>query len=227
MARRQLLRADLSNNIQSIRQLYLTPQRPVPRDKDLIFGDTYLVASHALLEAYFEELGRRVVTASVWKYQRSGALNSVLSSLLSVHYGVRIARLPAGDFAFPARDESLRAAVHWYIKRIGDNHGIKRTNLYGLLLPLGFEENDFDDLWLSSMDSFGANRGDVAHGRSVNNRQSYRVTLTRTGTATTVDFLPQAQARSRLRNPSWDVDSTLRQILTEAYLWDDRCLSLI
>jgi hypothetical protein len=123
-------------------------------------------------------------------------------------------------------DETLRTAVQWYIKRIGDNNGIKRTNLYGLLLPLGFEENDFDDLWLSSMDSFGANRGDIAHGRSVNSRQSSRVTLTRTGTATTVDLLPQAQARSRMRNPSWEVDSTLRQILTEAYSWDDKCLSL-
>jgi hypothetical protein len=178
------------------------------------------------LEAYFEELGRRVVTASVWKYQRFGVVNSVLSSLMSVHYGVRIARLPAGDFAFPTMDETLRTAVQWYIKRIGDNNGIKRTNLYGLLLPLGFEENDFDDLWLSSMDSFGANRGDIAHGRSVNSRQSSRVTLTRTGTATTVDLLPQAQARSRMRNPSWEVDSTLRQILTEAYSWDDKCLSL-
>lgn len=227
MARRLLLRANLSNSINSIRQLYLTPRRPVPKDRDLIFGDTYLVASHAILEAYFEELGRRVVTASVWKYQRSGTLNSVLTSLTNIHYGLRVGRLPTGDFSFPTLDETVRSAVHWYVKRIGDNNGIKRSNLFGLLLPLGFEEGDFDDLWLSSMDSFGANRGDVAHGRSVNSRQSSRVVLTRTGSAIAIELLPQAQARSRLRSPSWEVDSTLQQLLTEAYAWDDRCLRLL
>lgn len=227
MARRVLLKADLSNSIYSIRRLYVTPQRAIPRDKDLIFGDTYLVASHAILEAYFEELGRRVVTASVWSYQRSGKVSSVLASLLDVHYGIRLGRLPAGEFAFSAPDEAVRSAVQWYIKRIGDNNGIKRANLFGLLLPLGFTANDFDDIWLSSMDSFGANRGDVAHGRSVNARQSSRVTLTQTGASTQIDLLPQAQARSRRRNPSWEVDSTLRQILTEAYAWDDKCLRML
>ncbi|WP_168404487.1 HEPN domain-containing protein [Arthrobacter silvisoli] len=227
MSRRILLKASLANEILAIRRLYLTPRRPVPRDKDLVFGDTYLVAAHAALESYFEELSRRVLISALWKYQRLGQVNTVLETVLKVHHGIQIGALPRRPFSFRSLDEEIKEAADWYVQRIGSNNGIKSSNLYGLLLPLGFNEADFDTLWLANMDSFGGHRGDIAHGRSVNGRQSAPLTLNRSGTSISINLLPQAQARSRVRNPCWEVDRTLNQILPEAYDWDNKCLSLL
>lgn len=47
---------------------------------------------------------------------------------------------------------------------IEQNHGIKEKNILSLLLPIGIDPDEIDAAWLSGMDSFGAERGLVAHG---------------------------------------------------------------
>lgn len=47
--------------------------------------------------------------------------------------------------------------------RIKKNHGIKEDNIYKLFIPLGLEKDDFDSTWLSTLDSYGENRGNTAH----------------------------------------------------------------
>lgn len=224
LTRKSLLRANLSNEVRTVQKLYVSKPKPVPRDRDLIFGDMYLVAVHAALESYFEELCRLVVISSLWNYKRNGKISETLDSLLRVHHGTKVGSLPRQQFAFTTTDRAIGDAMDWYIRRIGDNSGIKRSNLYALLLPLGFKESDFDPLWLDNMDSFGGRRGDIAHGRPVSSRRSTSLTLGTSHTGVRVALLPQNQARSRVQYPSWQVDNTLLQLLPEAFNWDVRCL---
>lgn len=49
-------------------------------------------------------------------------------------------------------------------KRVIDqNHGVKEANILALLLPIGIDIDDLDCNWLAKMNTFGENRGDVAH----------------------------------------------------------------
>nr|WP_254449422.1 hypothetical protein [Anabaena sp. UHCC 0253] len=46
---------------------------------------------------------------------------------------------------------------------INENHGLKEKNLLALLLPIGLDIKDLDTSWLVTMNTFGENRGEVAH----------------------------------------------------------------
>ncbi|MEZ4870096.1 MAG: hypothetical protein R3C14_52695 [Caldilineaceae bacterium] len=44
-----------------------------------------------------------------------------------------------------------------------NNHGIKEANILQLLLPVGVEADEIDDVWLAAINSFGEERGRAAH----------------------------------------------------------------
>lgn len=46
---------------------------------------------------------------------------------------------------------------------ITNNHGIKRENILRLVVPLGVDYSSIDQTWLSTIESYGSTRGDVAH----------------------------------------------------------------
>jgi hypothetical protein len=52
--------------------------------------------------------------------------------------------------------------------RISGNNGIKEKNLMKLLVPIGINFQELDSTWLSTINSYGKSRGDIAH-------QSYSV----------------------------------------------------
>lgn len=60
-------------------------------------------------------------------------------------------------------DETLSAAQTACNRVIATNNGIRGYNLLQILLPLGIESSKIDPAWLSTLDTFGINRGEVAH----------------------------------------------------------------
>ncbi|MTJ12432.1 hypothetical protein FJR11_07445 [Anabaena sp. UHCC 0187] len=48
-----------------------------------------------------------------------------------------------------------------------NNHGIKEANILALLLPIGIDHNDLDPAWLATMNTFGKERGIVAHTSAI------------------------------------------------------------
>jgi len=58
----------------------------------------------------------------------------------------------------------LNLSVELYIGIIeNDINGIKRKDIFKMLMPLGFLESDFDNDFLIKMDDFGSTRGEMAH----------------------------------------------------------------
>lgn len=55
------------------------------------------------------------------------------------------------------------------------NNGVKAKNLLALLVPAGIEETDLDPLWVTAMENFGKNRGDVAHQSSAAKLVTYTI----------------------------------------------------
>ncbi|GBF81897.1 diguanylate cyclase [Aphanothece sacrum FPU1] len=60
-------------------------------------------------------------------------------------------------------DNKIDKAHRRFISSVNDNHGIKEKNILTLLLPIGINSDDLDQDWLNLMDSFGKNRGIIAH----------------------------------------------------------------
>jgi len=60
-------------------------------------------------------------------------------------------------------EDSLRTAVTSFEKWITGNHGVRERHLLKLLLPVGVKRTDIDPAWMATMDTFGSNRGQLAH----------------------------------------------------------------
>jgi hypothetical protein len=61
-------------------------------------------------------------------------------------------------------DGHIRLALAKYRNLIAGNNGIRQHNLFTIIPPIGIDESDIvDTTWIAAVDSFGRNRGEVAH----------------------------------------------------------------
>lgn len=227
MPRRLLLFPDLYDELRSLRQMFASSGvRAVPTDVDLRKGDAYLVAAHAAIEFYLEDLCRRSLQKALWKYSLSGSTEPLLSAVVASHFGNEVGRLPSGNFDFRQGDDAVEKGLNWYLKRVNDNHGLRRSNILSLLLPLGFGEQDFDTIWLDSMDSFGGHRGDIAHGRPIQNLRRSPISVSRTGSPRQISVWSNQATRTRQRFTPAAVSGTISQLLPELRDWDRRLVAI-
>lgn len=227
MSRGLLSYHELHNSLFRIRKRFVEAPRLVARDSDLLAGDAYLIAAHAAIEYFFEDLCRRAIYSSLWTYRRTGKQPSVIAGIVDAHYHVCVGALPRNELAaHPSEQEQVKAAVLWHGKRIDNNQGIKRSNLLAIILPLGFRESDFDPVWLASMDSFGRLRGDTAHGRPALRFGKPAIDIA-PGQSSPVEVAvwTHAATRTRTTQAPWDIDTTLDALLPEMRAWDGRIRS--
>lgn len=230
MAKTKLLAyAQLHTELQTLARYYVKPfpVRASPSTTDLRRGDDYMVAAHAVVQQFIETACRKAVQISLGMYRQSGAVhgteNYVLRSIIGTHFGIQVGRLPAADYTFTGGYNSVKLAIKWYVERLDGNNGVRRSNLLALLLPLGFEEQDFDEVWLGDMNSFGGQRGDIAHGRQGIRRRNTDITFV-VG-ATTEKMSAWSNKSRRLRNSAkapWDVEKQIDQLVGELREWDIR-----
>jgi hypothetical protein len=67
-------------------------------------------------------------------------------------------------------NEKIKIAINGFRKIIDGNHGIKEANLLKLLLPIGIDADNLDRQWLATMNTFGEERGLIAHSSATNPR---------------------------------------------------------
>jgi len=67
--------------------------------------------------------------------------------------------------------KKIDIAIRCFKSVIAQNHGIKETNLLKLLLPIGIDSDDLDKVWLLNMDTFGEERGEIAHSSAIKRKQ--------------------------------------------------------
>jgi hypothetical protein len=136
-------------------------------DRVLDHARGYRLLVHAEIEAYLEERAQKIVNDSVKFFQVDGRPRHVLMNLLSFHLiQEQISGQQLKDiYAKKARycDSTLSKAQTAYNHVIATNHGIREYNLLQILLPLGIEAAKIDSAWLSTLDTFGIRRGEVAH----------------------------------------------------------------
>jgi hypothetical protein len=124
-------------------------------------GAGYLVLTHSLIGQYFEDVCREIVLVSKRKFMTESRVSYVLAFILNNADASK--SLPQQK---PSKDTLTSRIVEAFVKHegvISRNDGVKEANLCNLYFPIGFNFDGIDPLFLAEANSFGANRGALAH----------------------------------------------------------------
>jgi hypothetical protein len=153
----------LAKRLKALRT-HLLPQKFSPTGQYSVqqhdLARAYVVLVHAELEAYCEDRGTYIAQRAQEVWKKKGRHTSTLMQLLRFHHAT--ARKPWTPI--DKSPNKVEGAFKYYMATIiGQNHGIREENLSKIFFPIGIDLLKIDNVWLTTMDSFGAARGAVAH----------------------------------------------------------------
>lgn len=131
---------------------------PTGKEEDMIRA--MIVLSHAEFEAYIENLAKNLIETAENKWKSDKIANKNLAALF-----INSDKLVNDDehremtyltFSY----KKIIEYKEWLKAR---NHGIKSKNIQNIYCPLGYDLDDFDAAFLNELDSFGSDRGRIAH----------------------------------------------------------------
>jgi RiboL-PSP-HEPN len=140
--------------------------------RQLALTIAYRVLAHAEIEAYLEDRVKKVAIDAKKDWDNRGKTSRTLLSLLA--FSGEMMDVPP-DTLSPTKgskqvppeqikiDEKIKSAINCFIKTINQNHGLKEANILALLLPIGIDSDDLDSVLLADLNTFGEQRGLVAH----------------------------------------------------------------
>jgi hypothetical protein len=144
--------------------LFFLPSPPASKisysEQELDSTRAYTVLAHAEIEAFCEGLVLEKTQVVKSIYDRTGKVRPALRRMISYHVAKKGRSWQ--DVLSPPADV-VNSAIESYKGVIRDNHGVKRENLQKLLFPIGVLDAHLDTTWLAQMDSFGVDRGRLAH----------------------------------------------------------------
>lgn len=143
-------------------------------DRKLDRTRAYRLLAHAEIEYFLEERLWQAVKEEYNNWTNHKQPNYVMTCLISAsRIGWHDKEAEELDIAridpptIKKNDQSINdiisRAVEQYHSKVEQNNGIKRRNLKELLMPTGISLAELDPTWLANMDSFGGQRGALAH----------------------------------------------------------------
>lgn len=121
----------------------------------------FVVLAHAEIEMFLERFCLAVLNRAHSQWLLDGRPRTALMAVLAFS---RPEPVPSSK---PHGQSSLLVAVDRarvdYGNRVFNNHGIRGGDVLSLVLPIGVRESELSSAWLIDMDTFGAQRGAVAH----------------------------------------------------------------
>lgn len=125
----------------------------------------YSLLMHAEVESYIEDMISDIAESAFQRWKATGVPTSPLISLAVYKEGNEI------GFSEDVFNISAERKVETVISRckmqfdarIRNNHGVRRKNISKLMISIGFIPDPSQEAVLSSLDGFGAKRGEYAH----------------------------------------------------------------
>ena len=150
-------------------------------ERQLALTFAYRVFAHSEIESYLEyRVWDTVQTAkNIWDKQ--GKAGRVLLCVIAFS-GQEMENPP--DTITPLKGnknvsldklkitKKIDIVIRCFKSVIDQNHGIKETNLLKLLLPIGIDSDDLDKVWLANMNTFGEERGEIAHSSGIKTKKT-------------------------------------------------------
>ena len=120
---------------------------------------------HAEIESYLELISFKTANKAYDAWQAQGIVTVPLISMLA-YTETALGKVPeikpdTAKTDLQTRIEKSRNSLTSYSQ--ARNNGIRERDILRLLLPVGIREADLDSIWLSTIDSFGKDRGETAH----------------------------------------------------------------
>ena len=125
--------------------------------------DAFAVLVHAEIEAYFEDCANHAIDVAD-KFLRKDAYNRIIYSLGAFY--ARAAQEGSSILKVPDKDiwrERGGWAVSAHRQAVKSNNGIKTDDLCRMLIPIGVDVREVDQVLLLELDQFGSVRGLTAH----------------------------------------------------------------
>jgi len=167
----------LSKELNRLKKQFIPKINPTGSysDRQLALTLAYRVLVHAEIEAYFEDRVWEVVLNAKNHWDSQGKTCRTLICLLAfsgLEMEVPPHTLTPSQGSKKELDGKIKinkkidSAMKSFNRAIKQNHGIKEANILALLLPIGIDTDDLDPAWLATMNTFGEERGVVAHSSS-------------------------------------------------------------
>jgi hypothetical protein len=125
----------------------------------------YRLLIHAEIEFYLENTVKKKVTKSIDNWKNHKKINKTLTSLLA--FSTRnFQNIPGVFHEIPGRNDlnfRIQSVVRDFYLILKKNNGIKENNIVNLLIPIGIEADQINQILISNLNSFGALRGEQAH----------------------------------------------------------------
>jgi RiboL-PSP-HEPN len=164
----------LIQELDKLRKQFLPKISPtsIYSDKQLALTSAYRILAHAEIEAYLEDRAWEVVIDAKKNWDSTGQPCRTLISLIA--FSGSMMDVPP-DTLTPTKankvvpterikiNKKVDLAINCFKRIIDQNHGVKEANLLALLLPIGIDSDDLDSALIATMNTFGEQRGMVAH----------------------------------------------------------------
>jgi hypothetical protein len=181
-------------------------------NRQLALTLAYRVLVHAEIEAYLEDRVWEVVLNAKKNWDSQGKTCRTLICLLA--FSGQMMEVPP-DTLSPSKgskkvlevkikiNKKIDSAIESFKRVIDHNHGIKEANILALLVPIGINRDDLASDWLATMNTFGEERGVVAHTSA---------------TSTTIQTPDPATELGRVEQiisqELWKVDELINKLMT-------------
>jgi hypothetical protein len=141
-------------------------------DRKLALTTAYRMLAHAEIEYYLEARAWRVVLNAKKAWDEVGKPSRVLIALIAFSGQlmeappISLTPVKANKVINPDKvklDNKIILAVNCFKRVIEQNHGLKESNILSLFLPIGINSDDLDSVFLATMNTFGEQRGLIAH----------------------------------------------------------------
>jgi hypothetical protein len=171
----------LEQELKKLRKYFL-PRQFDPQgnysERQIALATAYRVLAHAEIEAYLEDRVLEIhnYAMRIWKQNKRvtktltclfAFLNSksdIFSDLSNLDQGSS-EQIPQKKLKF---DEKRKKVSEFFHTSVQKNHGVRIKNILSLLLPIGIDIEELDEIWLQEMNNFGKKRGDFAHQSASN-----------------------------------------------------------
>jgi len=165
---------DLEGELLRLKEQFLPEISPISSysEREIALTIAYIVLTHAEIEAYLEDRVWEIAVHSKNKWVSERLASRTLITLLA--FSGQKMELPP-DTLTPVQgsreispekikiDKKIELALNAFYRIKENNHGLKEANLLALLLPIGIDSDDLDSVMLATMDTFGEQRGFIAH----------------------------------------------------------------
>lgn len=123
----------------------------------------FVVLMHAEFENFIEDIAKSCLSFSLNNWLKKRVISRPLLSLLAYREAGAVSQAINSQSAQNRVATLIHEAAAYHLKKIDNNQGIRQRNVAQLFIPLGFEDGELDETVISSLDSFGKDRGNLAH----------------------------------------------------------------